>query len=243
MTDRQRQDNLREITSFLSGVLSGRKAVIGISGGIDSATVLMLISKVLEKEDITALFMPDDRTPESDYKDVRELSEASGVEIETLNIQPMVDSFRKTLKATEPRAIGNVKARIRMINLYYYANTGGGLVVGTTNRSENLIGYFTKYGDGACDLEPIIGLYKTQVRELASDLNVPISIRDKRPSAGLWESQFDEDEIGMSYEELDRILVDLFDRNSGDATEKHTRIRRMFLDSEHKRRMPLEKDN
>lgn len=243
MSARQKTGNLDSITDFLSDVLSGKRAIIAVSGGIDSATVLMMVARALDREKITALFMPDNRTPKADYTDVQNLAEASGVEIKTLNIQPMIDAFTHVLSATDPKAIGNMKARIRMVSLYYYANLENGLVIGTTNRSEELIGYFTKYGDGGCDIEPIINLYKTEVRGLARELNVPVSIIDKRPSAGLWDSQYDEEEIGMSYEELDRILIDLFDKQTGEISEKHGKVLRMYESSAHKRRMPLEKDN
>ncbi len=243
MSERNKLGILSEITDFLSGILSNKGAVIAISGGIDSATVLMLVARVLKENQIIALFMPDDRTSEIDIRDVRHLAKASGVEIKTVNIQPLVDAFRKSLSAEDPKAIGNIKSRIRMVTAYYYANINGGLVIGTTNRSEYLTGYFTKYGDGGCDVEPIINLYKHEVRELARALNVPNSIIDKKPSAGLWENQLDEVELGMTYEELDRILQDLFDDDTGEISESHSKIMRMFQNSEHKRRMPLGKDN
>lgn len=234
---------VEEILEFLSGTLEDRKAVLGVSGGIDSALVLMLLARSVGKESIVAVFMPDNGTPDRDYRDIRELSKASGVEINTINIQPMVDAFTKTLRASDKKAIGNIKSRVRMAALYYHSNITGGMVVGTTNRSENLIGYFTKYGDGGCDIEPIIGLYKTEVRKASHELNVPISIIDKLPSAGLWENQFDEVEMGVTYEELDSILSDLFDRKTGLISEKHRKVNEMYLASQHKRRMPLAKEN
>ncbi len=243
MSIQHKSKNLEEITSFLSASLAGKKAVVGISGGIDSATVLMLLSKILDSDSIIAVFMPDEGTPEADYSDIKELSRVSGVRIDTVSIQPMVEAFTATLKASDPKPIGNIKSRVRMITLYYHSNVNNALVVGTTNKSENLIGYFTKYGDGGCDIEPIIDLYKWEVRELAKELNVPIAIREKKPSAGLWAGQYDENEMGMSYEELDSILADLFEYGKGQISEKHTRVYRMYLNSEHKRRMPLKMDN
>ncbi|WP_162509135.1 NAD(+) synthase [Thermogymnomonas acidicola] len=126
-----------------------------------------------------------------------------------------------------------------MVVLYYYANTDGGIVVGTTNRTEYLTGYYTKYGDGACDIEPIMHLYKHQVREMASYLGgVPRRIIEKKPTAGLWEGQTDEDELGITYDRLDRILEDLFDLRIGTLTEEHRRIRAMYEETKHKREMP-----
>lgn len=232
-----------EISEFLTGTLSGKSAILGVSGGIDSALVLMLLARSVGRESIVAVFMPDNGTPERDFRDIGELSKASGVEISTINIQPMVDAFTGTLHADDKRAIGNIKSRVRMATLYYHSNTRGGMVVGTTNRSENLIGYFTKYGDGGCDVEPIIGLYKTEVRKISPELNVPISIIEKKPSAGLWENQFDEDEMGITYDELDTILSDLFDRNTGIISDRHRKVHKMYLESRHKRRMPLAKEN
>lgn len=243
MSIQHNSKNLEEIKEFLSVSLSGKKAVIGISGGIDSATVLMLLSRVLDSDSIIAVFMPEDGTPEDDYRDVRELSRASGVDIQTVSIQPMVEAFTRTLSASDPKAIGNIKSRVRMVTLYYYANLNNAIVVGTTNRSENLIGYFTKYGDGGCDIEPIIDLYKHEVVELSRMLNVPGAIIEKKPSAGLWKGQYDEEEMGMTYEELDSILKDLFDDERGEVSEIHSRVRQMYDDSEHKRRMPLKKEN
>lgn len=228
-----------DITGFVSRALEGRKAVIGISGGIDSAVVLMLLSRAVGMSSVIALFMPDNGTPERDYEDVGLLSRASGIEIRTVNIQNVVDSFVTTLGAEDRSAIGNIKSRVRMTLLYYHANLNRAMVVGTTNRSENLVGYFTKYGDGGCDLEPIIGVYKTGIRKMARELNVPIEIIEKTPSAGLWANQSDEEEMGLTYDELDSILSDLFDRNTGILSEKHEKVYRMYTESWHKRRMPL----
>lgn len=237
------QKKIDEIVEFLHERLSGRKAVVGVSGGIDSALVLMLLSRTMKSDSVIALFMPDDGTPERDYSDVEELSKASGLGIRTINIQPMVDAFIKTLGAVDKKAIGNIKSRVRMITLYYESNANNGMVVGTTNKSENLIGYFTKFGDGGCDIEPIIDLYKSEVRVISRCLNVPIPIIEKRPSAGLWADQFDEDEMGLSYDELDDILRDLFEKGTGLKSKKHRMVHQMYLASEHKRNLPLGIEN
>lgn len=237
----QAQIEITEITSLLTSQISDMTPVIGVSGGIDSAVTLMLLARAFPKDKIRAYFLPDDGTPESDYRDVRELSRVSGVHIETVNIQPMVNSFRTTLGVEKKEALGNIKSRVRMVTLYYYSNISRGIVVGTTNRSEYVVGYYTKFGDGACDIEPIMHLLKREVRELARALNVPQSIIEKQPSAGLWESQTDENELGMSYDELDSIIEDIFDHDSKNPDPKYERVRELYRNSSHKRGGPKSK--
>ncbi len=125
-----------------------------------------------------------------------------------------------------------------MVILYYLANINDGLVIGTTNRTEYITGYYTKYGDGACDVEPIMHLLKFQVREMAKFLGVPESIIMKKPSAGLWENQTDEDEMGMSYDEMDEAIIRIFDRKEPPSGENDRKIMDMYGRSQHKRRMP-----
>ena len=208
----QVRKEIEKITAFLQNEMGNRTPVLAISGGIDSALALMLLKQAFPERNILAYFMPDSITPKVDYRDVEALGFASGINIKTLNIDPVVSSFSTLLGVTSKEALGNIKSRTRMVILFYLANVNNGMVVGTTNRSEYTVGYYTKYGDGACDIEPIMHLLKRDVRELAAELNVPKSIIDKKPSAGLWESQTDESELGMTYEELDDIIVTLFDR-------------------------------
>ncbi len=234
----QAQNKITEIIGLMKDQIRDKVPVLGVSGGIDSALTLMLLTRAYSPERIRAYFLPDDNTPECDYKDVEELAKASGVKINTINIQPMVDAFQKTLKVDQKEALGNIKSRVRMITLYYYANIHNGMVVGTTNRSEYIVGYYTKFGDGACDIEPILHLLKRQVRELAAELNVPGSIIKKEPSAGLWESQTDESELGMSYDELDSIIEDIFDHESQSTDPRYERVRELYRNSSHKRRGP-----
>lgn len=230
--------DVQRIKEFIKARLDGKNAIVGVSGGIDSSVVLMLTSTALGVESVKAYFMPDEITPKYDFEDIEKLSKASGIEIETINIQPIVDVFRTVLNAKDERAIGNIKSRIRMVLLYYFANVYNGMVVGTTNKSEDLVGYFTKYGDGACDIEPIKHVYKNQVRQIASLIGVPESIINKKPSAGLWLYQTDEEELGISYDRLDEILRDLFDLNKGAITEEHKKVLNLFEKSNHKRRLP-----
>lgn len=234
----QVENLVTDIMALMKDQISDRTPVIGVSGGIDSALTLMLLSKTFPPEKIKAYFLPDKTTPERDYRDVEDLEKASKVKIHTINIQPMIDSFRTTLEVESKEALGNIKSRVRMISLYYYANIHNGIVVGTTNRSEYIVGYYTKFGDGACDIEPIMHLLKREVRELSGKMNVPKSIIEKDPSAGLWEAQTDEGELGMSYEELDSIIVDIFDKNSQSSDPRYHKVRELYRNSSHKRRGP-----
>jgi NAD+ synthase len=147
----------------------------------------------------------------------------------------------------ERKSNANIKPRIRMIYEYLAANLDSRLVLGTSNKTELLLGYFTKHGDGACDLEPIGGLYKTQVKQLAGHLKIPDSIINKIPTAGLWKGQTDESEIGMKYSDIDAILYNLVDcdnsiaktaRNTGLSMSKVEKIAGKIMESEHKRKMP-----
>lgn len=234
----QVQTEITRIVEFLRTRIGDRTPVIGVSGGIDSAVTLMLLSRAFEPSRIHAYFLPDNNTPKTDYADVEALGKASGVEIHEINIHPMVESFSQTLGGEYKEALGNVKSRTRMIVLYYQSNISNGMVVGTTNRSEYMVGYYTKHGDGACDLEPIMHLLKREVRELARELNVPENIMNKKPSAGLWASQTDEDELGMSYEELDRVITEIFNEMSNKTGGLYDRVRKLYLASAHKRNPP-----
>ncbi|WP_297025908.1 NAD+ synthase [Thermoplasma sp.] len=229
---------IERISNFLRKVLGGKNAVIGISGGIDSSVTLALLTRSIEKEKIIAVFMPDRNTPQADYDDVKQLTEKLGVTYRQVRIDPMVDSFVNTLAASDRAAIGNIKSRMRMIVLYYFANTNNGMVVGTTNRTELLLGYFTKYGDGGCDVEPIEHLYKRDIYELARILDIPESIIAKKPTAGLWEGQTDEGEIGMTYAQMDDILADIFDRGTFTDKLEYKKIMEMHSRSDHKRTLP-----
>ncbi|PYB68216.1 NAD(+) synthetase [Thermoplasma sp. Kam2015] len=229
---------IERISDFLRKILQDKNAVIGISGGIDSSVTLALLARSIPKERIIAVFMPDRNTPQSDYDDVKKLTEGLGLTYRQVRIDPMVDSFVETLAATDRSAIGNIKSRTRMIILYYFANISKGLVIGTTNRTELLLGYFTKYGDGGCDVEPIEHLYKRDVYAIAGILGIPESIIKKKPTAGLWEGQTDEGEIGLSYNEMDEILMDIFDRGTFTEKPEYKKIMEMHRSSDHKRTMP-----
>lgn len=185
-----------------------RGAVVGISGGIDSAVVVKLCADALGPENVLAVFMPVSRTPQEDYRQTREMCEAWGVRYEVVNIQSVTDVFSGMLiqEGDDPLQLGNIMARCRMIVLYDKAKRDGRLVYGTSNLSELLMGYMTKFGDGAEDVTPLYDLYKTQVWELARIIGVPDEIITKTPTAGLWDGQTDEDEMGVTYLALDKAL-------------------------------------
>ncbi len=188
--------------------------VVGMSGGIDSSVVTALCTEAFGPSRVLGLLMPTQVSAEEDMEDASQLGDRLGILQERVDIQPLVGSFKEALGVYDESdriSIGNLMPRIRMTVLYYYANSLNMLVAGTGNRSELLIGYFTKYGDGGVDILPIGQLYKTQVRQLARFLDIPERIISKKPSAGLWPGQTDEGEIGVDYEVLDLVLHGLID--------------------------------
>ncbi len=241
----------KSLTGFIRDYVSearAKGAVIGVSGGVDSATVLHLLVRALGSEKVLALILPDTSvTPAEDVEDARSLAERLGVAYKVIDIRPIVESFVNQLGSADKRTIGNLRARIRMSILYYHANSLDYLVAGTGDRSEILIGYFTKYGDGGVDFLPIGCLYKSQVRRLALHLGVPVKIAWKPSSPRLWPGHLAEDELGMKYDEIDVILYALFDLGMGvkeaaEATglsaEKVMRVLELYENSKHKRSMP-----
>lgn len=189
-----------------------QRAVIGLSGGIDSALSCFLAAEALGSQNVLAVRMPY-RTSSKDSLDHAQLViDQLEVQSRTIEITEMVDPlFEKFPEASEVRR-GNVMARARMIILYDQSEDFGGLVIGTGNKTEILLGYSTLYGDAACAINPIGDLYKTQVRQLARALGVPEVIIDKAPSADLWVGQTDEGELGFTYAEVDKLLYLLVDQ-------------------------------
>ncbi len=205
------------ILDFISSTVreSGAEGVVvGLSGGIDSALVSRLCVDALGPEKVFNVFMPSSTTPRGDHESTEAYSSSIGSAYRVIPIQGMVDAFDSVLGLDDSLSKGNVMARCRMIVLYHIARTENLLVMGTGNRSELLMGYFTKHGDGACDALPLGNLFKSQVRELSRHLSLPQSIIDRAPSADLWEGQSDEDEMGISYERLDLILQGIRDGSS-----------------------------
>lgn len=206
----------RKLTEFIKERVKGagaNGAVVGLSGGLDSSTVATLCAKALGAGKVIGVSMPEAGiTDPHDVADAREVANKLGMEFRVVDITPAVAGIRQNLTGYKIGAqlpAANVKPRVRMVILYYYANLLNRLVVGSGNRSESRAGYFTKFGDGAADLLPLGSLYKTQVRQLAAHLGLPKQIIEKVPSAGLWKGQTDEGELGLPYEKLDIIYTGL----------------------------------
>lgn len=241
------------IIHFITTTVSQAKAegvVLGLSGGIDSSVVVTLCVKALGKEKVLGLYMPTEFTPTQDQDDAKAIAKGLGIRTHLIPIGQIVSKFLETLPLEERNrmAVGNVFARMRMVTNYFVANSMNYLVSGTGDRSELLIGYFTKYGDGGADFLPIAHLYKTQVRELARHLGLPSRLVEKPASPQLWKGQRATDEIPVDYPILDQILCGLFDaKMSVDDTAKQLNIQlklvetvqELFEHSRHKRTTPL----
>lgn len=217
--------------------------VIGISGGIDSAVTTTLCVKALGKKNVIGLGLPCSSNPQ-DLKDTKKLVAILGINFIILDLTSVYNEFLKIstpLFESNQIAIANLKPRLRMMSIYFVGQSlGKFLVAGTSNRTEIAIGYFTKYGDSGVDFEPIGGLYKCEVREIAKILNVPLEIINKPPSAGLWEGQTDEDEIGITYKELDEIIFRIDNDLSLKALNQDNvkKVKDMMLLAQHKITMP-----
>lgn len=184
-------------------------AVLGLSGGLDSATVAFLAVRALGPERFLALLMPEiGVTPKEDLEDARQVASILGIRAEEIEISKLLGCYSEVLPMAEapPVVNGNLKARVRMTILYWHANLLDRLVLGTGNKTEIMLGYSTKFGDAAADILPIAGLYKDEVREVAERIGVPERIVEKAPTAGLWPGQTDEGELGISYEDANAIL-------------------------------------
>ncbi|MGD8455917.1 MAG: NAD+ synthase [Anaerolineales bacterium] len=188
------------------------KAVLGVSGGIDSSLSCTLAAKALGPENVLALRMPYESSSPDSLEHAQLLIEQLGVQSTTIPITPMVKPYLEMIPEKESVRRGNVMARQRMIVVYDQSMAFKGLVVGTGNKTEILLGYTTLFGDSACAINPIGDLYKTQVRQLAREIGVPDVIIDKPPSADLWVGQTDEGELGFTYEDVDKLLYELIDQ-------------------------------
>ncbi|WP_286680676.1 NAD(+) synthase [Tepidanaerobacter sp. EBM-49] len=204
-------------------------AVFGMSGGVDSSVVSVLCKKAFG-DNVLGLIMPC-HSDKNDELDAKLVAEKFDIKYKVVTLDSVYDEFLKVVDETEDKLVkANIKPRLRMTTLYYYAGLNNYLVVGAENKSELVVGYFTKHGDSGADLMPIANLVKSQVRMLASYLGIPQKIIDKAPSAGLWSGQTDESEMGITYEELDNYIL------TGRADPKvKERIELLNKRSEHKR--------
>lgn len=188
------------------------RVVLGLSGGIDSSLSAALAVRALGRENVIGVFMPYESSNPSSLADARLLAEGLGIRSILAEITPMVKPYLELNPGIDQLRRGNVMARMRMIVLYDISAAERALVLGTSNKTEYLLGYSTLWGDMACALNPLGDLYKNHVRQLARYLDIPGPIIDKKPSADLWEGQTDEDEFGFSYDDADQLLYLLIDR-------------------------------
>lgn len=210
--------------------------VIGVSGGVDSAVAAALCVRAVGADRVLALSLPSAVSAAEDLEDARDLCRLLGCEHRTVSIEPVLDGFRAMPGYVEtPYLLGNLMARARMVVLYYHANRDHRLVCGTSNRSEYLLGYSTKWGDSAADLQPILHLFKHEVYQIGSELGIPQRILERPPSAGLWVGQKDEDELGLSYDEIDRALATLVENGWKAQDEIEERVLARVQASTHKR--------
>lgn len=220
--------------------------ILGVSGGIDSALVLALTVKALGKDNTFAILMPYKASSPDSLSDGKKICEKLGVAYEIIDITPSVDPYFEKHPTENKTLIGNKCARERMSVLYDYSERKKALVVGTSNKTEMLIGYSTLYGDSAAAFLPIGDLYKTEVIKLSEYLGIPESIIRKKPSADLWKDQTDEGEIGFTYDLLDRILYHMIDLRFSDEemldegflAEDIEKIKKMITGTQFKRTMP-----
>ncbi len=239
----------RVIAEFIRGQLGQagfERTVLGLSGGIDSALVAYLVAEAIGADKLLCVLMPYRTSSPASRADAEEVVRRLGCPSELVDISPMVDGFYGPDTDASPLRRGNFMARMRMSVLYDRSVTFGGLVVGTGNKTESLIGYTTIFGDNACAFNPVGDLYKSQVRQVAAAIGVPDQIIRKAPSADLWPGQTDEAEAGFSYPELDRLLFWRIDKRRsvdevvalGFSRELVERVDRMVASAEFKRQVP-----
>ena len=218
----------QKIIKGIQDFVGDKNVFIGISGGVDSAVTAFLCVKALGRKRVFGVLMPYGR--QSDIYDSVAVVNQLNIKYFQKDIKPIVDQY----KITDNRFVNaNIKSRVRMTILYAYSNHKNGLVIGTTNKSEMAVGYFTKFGDGGCDFEPIANLYKSEIFQMAKHLNVPPVIITKKPTAGLWSDQTDEDEFGFTYSDLDKFLQGEYINS-----DIEVKIKNLVSLSEHKRCLP-----
>ncbi len=212
---------------------------VGLSGGVDSACVAGLAKKATGHQGVIGVLMPCHSDP-IDAEYAQQVAEAFDLETVTVDLTPVYDSLIGALPPTDKRlALANLKPRLRMTAVYYIANARNCLVAGAGNKSELMVGYFTKHGDGGVDMLPLGDLYKREVYDLARELGVPQPIINRPPTAGLWSGQTDEEEMGLTYNELERALITLtIGGDHGVDQPTLDKVRQMMVTSAHKRALP-----
>ena len=223
------------------------KAVLGLSGGIDSALVAYLLRDALGKENVLAIMMPYKSSNPDSLNHAKLVVEDLKINAKSIEITDMIDAYFKNEKEASSLRMGNKMARERMSILFDYSSKENALVVGTSNKTEIYLGYSTQFGDSACALNPIGDLYKTNIWDLSRYLKIPNELIEKKPSADLWEGQTDEQEMGLTYKEADQVLYRMLEENKtveevlaeGFNKDLVDNIVRRMNRSEYKRRMPL----
>ncbi|MDH4257269.1 MAG: NAD+ synthase [Candidatus Aminicenantes bacterium] len=236
------------LTSFIREELykfNYKKGILGLSGGLDSSVCAFLAAKALKPENVICLILPYGESFSQDVKDAQEIAKLLGVRSKNIDISPMVNAYFSRYPTKNRVEKGNKMARERMSILYDFSSREKALILGTSNKTELLLGYGTIHGDMACAINPLGDLYKTQIKQLARHLGVPEKIRNKPPSAGLWTGQTDEEELGLTYEEMDETLFQLVDKRvpkkdviaSGFKKEAVEKIIRLIKNSDFKRKL------
>ncbi len=231
-----------EVTKF-----GFHRVVVGLSGGIDSSLSAFLAAEALGAEGVFGLYMPYRTSSAESRRDALAVIEQLGIEHAIVDITPQVDAYFERFPDADRIRRGNKMARERMTILYDFSHALSALVLGTSNKTEALLGYTTLWGDMACAINPLGDLYKTQVRQLARAMGVPEQIIAKNPTADLWEGQTDEGELGFTYDEVDKVLYFMVDERMSDEEiaaqgcelKLIRRVRQMVRDSQYKRRFPV----
>lgn len=247
------EERYNEIISFIKdhyADFGADKAVLGLSGGIDSSLVCSLCVDALGQDRVHGVILPSEANRQENMSDAEQLAQSLAIDYDIINVDPLIELLYEQYvePPREHRAVGKLQSQLRGTIIYFVGNHLEGTVVGTGNRTELLYGYFTKFGDGAVDCHPIGHLYKQQVRQLAEYVDLDEKFISKPSTAGLWEGQTDEQEMGITYETIDSILATHIDGGLSQSTtcelldideEVVKDVRRRYLNSEHKRTSPL----